>query len=232
MKWIARLLHAFLLCAAFWFAPVVSAADAALDTGRIEQLTGLKGTLNQQEGVFKVNFPRKDFHSAVGGNRLIPDQGLTAWAAFTRAGDHTMVMGDIVLLENEVNPVMSAALDNGLEGTALHNQFLWDSPKVMFMHIGGMGDESGLAEAVGKVFATLKQKGEVPAADIDPAKSTIDPARLDAVFGKKGDFKDGVYKATWGRTTKKHGMTVGNTMGVNTWAALAGPDDQPGADGG
>ena len=118
IKWIPRPLKVLLLCAAFWFAPGVSATDAALDTGRIEQLTGLKGTLNQQEGVFKVNFPHKDFQAIVGGNRLIPDQGLTAWAAFTRAGDHTMVMGDIVLLENEVNPVMSAALDNGLEVTA------------------------------------------------------------------------------------------------------------------
>jgi hypothetical protein len=101
----------------------------------------------------------------------------------------------------------------------------------MFMHIGGMGDESKLAEAVGKVFATLKQKGEVPTADIDPAKSTIDPAKLDAAFGKKGDFKDGVYKATWGRTTKVRGMTMGNTMGVNTWAALAGSDDKAVIDG-
>ena len=147
MKWIPRGLEAFLLCAGFWFAPAVSAADAALDTGRIEQLTGLKGTLNQQEGVFKVNFPRKDIQATVGGTRLIPDQGLTAWAAFTRAGDHTMVMGDIVLLENEVNPVMSAALDSGLDVTALHNHFLWDTPKVMFMHIGGMGDEAELARA-------------------------------------------------------------------------------------
>jgi len=81
------------------------------------------------------------------------------------------------------------------------------------------------------VFATLKQKGDVPIADIDPAKSTIDPARLDAAFGKKGEFKDGVYKATWGRTTKVHGMTMGNTMGVNTWAALAGTDDNAVIDG-
>ena len=100
--------------------------------------------------MFKVNFPRKDIEATVAGTRMIPDLGLTAWAAFTRAGDHTMVMGDIVLLENEVNPVMSAALDNGLQVTALHNHFLWDSPKVMFMHIGGMGDEASVARAVGE----------------------------------------------------------------------------------
>ena len=142
-----------------------------------------------------------------------------------------MVMGDMVLTEDQVNPAMSAALDNGLEVTALHNHFFWDSPKVMFMHIGGLGDEAKLAGAVGKVVEKLKQKGEVPTADIDPAKSTLDAAKLDAAFGKKGDYQDGVYKATWGRTTKMHAMTMGNTMGVNTWAALAGSNEKAVIDG-
>src|SRR5438874_3311457 len=204
---------------------------ARLDTVKIEQLTGLKGKLDEKEGVFKVSLPRGDIAPTAAGVKLTPPLGLTAWAAFSGGGAHTMVMGDVVLTEDQVNPAMSAALDNGLEVTALHNHFFWDSPKVMFMHIGGMGEESKLAEAVGKVFATLKQKGEVPAAEIDPAKSTLDPAKLDAALGKKGDFKDGVYKAVWGRTTKEHGMTVGNTMGVNTWAAFAGSDDKAVVDG-
>jgi hypothetical protein len=142
-----------------------------------------------------------------------------------------MVMGDMVLTEDQVNPAMSAALDNGLEVTALHNHFFWDSPKVMFMHIGGMGDEEKLAAAVGKVFAVMKQKGEVPSAQIDPASSTLDAAKLDAAFGKKGEYANGVYKVTWGRTTKEHGMALGNTMGVNTWAALAGSNDKAVIDG-
>src|SRR5207245_7688431 len=204
---------------------------AALNTANIEQLTGLKGKMDEKEGAFKVSYPRNDIGSTAAGVKLTPPLGLTAWAAFSGEGAHTMVMGDVVLTEDQVNTAMGAALDNGLEVTALHNHFFWDSPKVMFMHIGGMGDEAKLAEAVGKVFATLKQKGDVPIADIDPAKSTIDPARLDAAFGKKGEFKDGVYKATWGRTTKVHGMTMGNTMGVNTWTALAGSDDKAVMDG-
>src|SRR2546426_8460680 len=204
---------------------------AKLDTAKIEQLTGLKGKLDEKEGAFKVSYPRNDIGSTAAGVKLTPPLGLTAWAAFSGGGAHTMVMGDVVLTEDQVNTAMSTALDNGLEVTALHNHFFWDSPKVMFMHIGGMGDEEKLATAVGKVFATLKEKGQVPGADIDPSKSTIDPAKLDAAFGKKGEFKDGVYKATWGRTTKVHGMTMGNTMGVNTWAALAGSDDKAGIDG-
>src|SRR5215831_17565303 len=235
-----RAIHLFrtsaLVCAALWVVPAALAQSTALNTARIEQLTGLKGTLNEKEGVFKVNFPRKDIQATVASARMIPDLGLTAWAAFTRAGDHTMVMGDIVVLEGEVNPVMSAALDNGLQVTALHNHFLWDSPKVMFMHIGGMGDETTLATGVGKVFAKLHEteggKGEVPAKlMINPATSKLDASKLDAIFGQKGDYKDGVYKATFGRTTKMGETDVGNTMGVNTWAAFAGTDDAAVVDG-
>ena len=111
---------AMLVCAGLLTIPAVA---AGLDTAAIERLTGLKGALNDKEGVFKVNFPRKDIAARITGVKMIPDLGLTAWAAFTDAGEHTMVMGDIVVLENEVNPVMSAALDSGLEVTALHNHF-------------------------------------------------------------------------------------------------------------
>jgi hypothetical protein len=235
MKWIPRLLKSSLLCAAIWIAPVAFAADAALDTGRIEQLTGLKGALNPQEGVFKVSFPRKDIQATVGGSRLIPDQGLTAWAAFIRAGNHTMVMGDIVLLENEVNPVMSAALDNGLEVTALHNHFLWDSPKVMFMHIGGMGDEAELARAVGRVFGKLKEvisiKPNSPASNVDPAKTSFDPEDIEQIVGAAGVLKNGVYKIVIGRTAKMGEHEVGKEMGINTWAAFAGSEQQAVVDG-
>jgi hypothetical protein len=204
---------------------------AALNTARIEQLTGAKGKLDEKEGAFKVSLPRGDIGAVAAGVKLTPPLGLTAWAAFSGGGAHTMVMGDMVLTEDQVSRAMSAALDNGLEVTALHNHFFWDSPKVMFMHIGGSGDEEKLAAGVGKVFAALKEKGEVRTAQIDPGASTLDPAKLDAAFGKKGDFASGVYKVTWGRTTREHGMTLGNTMGVNTWAALAGSDDQAVIDG-
>jgi hypothetical protein len=206
-----------------------------LDQGLIERLTGAKGTFDAQEGVVKVSLPRADIAAKAAGVRLTPPLGLTAWAAFTKVGKHVMVMGDIVLLEDQVNAVMSAALDNGLEVTALHNHFFWDTPKIMFMHVGGMGEESILATAVGQVFARLKAtaggKGEVPRADIDPAKSSLTPAKIEAVLVYKGDLKDGVYKVVIGRTTKMGGHTVGKAMGVNTWAAFAGSDDQAIVDG-
>jgi hypothetical protein len=211
------------------------AQDAKLDTAKIEQLTGAKGAMNDKEGVFKVSMARSDLNVMANGVKITPPMGLTCWAAFKRMGDHAMVMGDQVLLEDQVNPVMSVALENGLEVTALHNHFTGENPRVMFMHIGGMGDEAKLATAVGKVFAKIKEtsggKGEVLKADIDPAKSTLTAAKIDAVLGVKGDLANGVYKATIGRTSSMMGEPIGNTMGVNTWAAFAGSDDKAVVDG-
>jgi hypothetical protein len=216
-------------------AGTVAAAPAAWNTAEIERLTGAKGKLDEKEGVFKVSVPRADLKVVSGGVHLSPPMGLTTWAAFTRAGGQSMVMGDLCLTEDQVNPVMSAALDAGLEVTALHNHFFWDSPRVMFMHIGGMGDEAKLAGAVGKVFARIQAtaggKGETPRAEIDPKATTLDPAKIDAALGQKGELKDGVYKVTVGRQTKMGGHEVGKTMGVNTWAAFAGADDKAIVDG-
>jgi len=215
-----------------------AAPKAVPDGAHIEELTKLKGKLDEKSGVFKVSAPRSDLKVTVAGARMTPPMGLTSWAAFTRAGKHTVVMGDTVMTEDQVNPVMSVALDQGLEVTALHNHFFWDSPKLMFMHIGGMGDEDKLARAVGAVFAkiaeTSGEKGETPRADVDPAKSTLDPKALDAVFaghGAPGEYKDGVYKIVVGRGSKMAGHAMGKAMGVNTWAAMAGSADHALIDG-
>jgi len=207
----------------------------ALDTVRIEALTGAKGAFDEKEGVFKVSVPRTDLAVIAAGVRVTPPMGLTSWAAFKRAGGHTIVMGDLVLLEDQVNPVMSAALDAGLEVTALHNHFFWDTPKVMFMHIGGRGDESVLASAVGRVLAriaaTAGGKGDAPRAEIDPARTTLDPRRIDTILGRKGGSSAGVYKIVIGRPARMHGHEIGAAMGVNTWAAFAGSDAQAVVDG-
>src|SRR5437660_1897212 len=230
---LAGTLWIFIVMIVAW--EVVWAADPALDTARIEQLTGAKGELNTQEGVFKVSVPRADLAVTAAGVKMTPPLGLTSWAAFQPMGTQTMVMGDMVLLEDQVNPVMSVALTNGLEVTALHNHFFWDSPKVMFMHIGGMGSTEMLAGAVGKVFATIKEtsggKGSVPHAELDPAKTSLDPKPIEELLGVKGQLANGVYKVTIGRTTTMDGHDVGNAMGINTWAAFVGSDDQAVVDG-
>jgi uncharacterized protein DUF1259 len=214
---------------------IAGAANGKLDTAKIEQVTGIKGELNEKEGVYTVRAPRNDLQVTAAGVKLNPAMGLTSYAAFMNTGGKTMVMGDTTLLEDQVNPVMSVALENGLQVTALHNHFFWDSPKVMFMHIGGMGDEEKLASAVAKVFAKIKEtsggNGQVPKADIDPAKTSLDPKSIEAILGSKGQLANGVYKVTIGRATKMGGATVGNAMGINTWAAFVGSDQQAVVDG-
>lgn len=210
-------------------------AEGKLDTAKIEQLTGAKGTFNERERVFKVNVPRTDLKVTTAGVKMTPPMGLTSWAAFKKLGTQTMVMGDMTLVEDQVNPVMSVALENGLEVTALHNHFFWDSPKVMFMHIGGIGDEDRLSQAVGKVFTKIKEtsggQGEVPYVDVDPSKTSLNPKTIENIIGVKGQLTNGVYKITIGSITKMDGHEAGSEMGVNTWAAFVGSDDKAVVDG-
>src|SRR5262245_57772857 len=143
--------------------------QAALDTNRLEQLTGLKGAWNAAEGVFKVSAPRADVAVQVDEWKMPPFMGLTSWAAFLAGKKaEAMVMGDFVLFEDEVNPVMSLALDHGLEVTALHNHFFHAEPRVYFMHIGG---EDAVEKLAGGVQAALAKVKEIRAANPQPAKS-------------------------------------------------------------
>lgn len=207
-----------------------------LNTELIQSKTGLKGDGNNDEGVFKVSFPRNDLKVFIGKTSVTPPLGLTAWASFKRVDENNvMVMGDLVMTENQVNTVMDAALENDLEVTALHNHFFADKPKIMFMHIGGMGSEDQLSEKVGKVFNVLKNtiasKPEFKTGSVDPKKSKLNQENLDKIMGHKGKYSDGVFKFTIGRTTKMHGFDMGSAMGVNTWAAFAGTDKASVVDG-
>jgi hypothetical protein len=150
-----------------------------------------------------------------------------------------MVMGDLVLFEDEVNPVMSALLDAGVDVTALHNHFFFDQPRVFFMHIGGEGSVASLGKGVRAGLdraAEIRKKTPKPPAASGapalPAKSTIDSAKLEAALGAKGQSKDGMFKIVVGRETQAScGCTVGKAMGVNTWAAFAGTDEAAVVDG-
>src|SRR5881628_2408484 len=158
------------------FAALLCASVAAgLETARIDELTGHKGKMNEKEGVYRVTFPRDDVKVVVDGWKMPPFMGLGTWAAFTKgARAEAMVMGDTVLFEDEVNAAMSAALDNRLNVTALHNHFFFDQPKVFFMHIEGEGALDKLAGAVRKVYDAAKQ---IRAATPNP-KDSFGAARL------------------------------------------------------
>jgi hypothetical protein len=228
-----------LVCCTMILLGLVSRSFAAdLDTTRIEQITGLKGKMNEKEGVYKVTFPRNDVKVVVDGWTMPPFMGLGTWAAFSATQTGAMVMGDTVLFEDEVNAAMSAALDNGLNVTALHNHFFFDHPKVYFMHIEGEGTADKLAAAVRKVYNAAKQirtaspnpKDSFGVAHL-PEKGSITAAPLNEIFGAQGESKDGMVKFTFGRPATMHGVKIDNTMGVNTWAAFAGSDDDAVVDG-
>jgi hypothetical protein len=222
----------------FLFAPVL--ALAALDTAKIETATGLKGALNAEEGVFKVTAPRTDVKVNVDGWQMPPFMGLTSWAAFKDGTkSDAMVMGDLVLFQDEVNPVMSALLDAGLSVTALHNHFFYDEPHVFFMHIEGEGTVEKLGGAVKAVFDKVKEiraTNPTPAklfgAGFGPTSNAVTGKVIDGLLGTKGQAKDGMFKVVIGRITKMScGCEVGKEMGVNTWAAFAGTDDNALVDG-
>jgi hypothetical protein len=210
------------------------AGFAALDTSKIDSLTGLKGTWSETEKVHKVSQPRNDLPVSIDGWTMPPFMGLTSWAAFTEGGKaEVMIAGDLVLFEDEVNPVMSAALDAGLSVTALHNHFFFDHPRVYFMHIGGEGTVEQMARGVKAAFA--KQK-EVRAAQPQPAKvfgtafapekNSITGGIIDSALGTKGQANNGMFKIVIGREVKMPcGCMMTKEMGVNTWASFAGTDD-------
>ena len=213
-------------------------AHAALDTNRIAQITGLAGTWSAAEGVFKVTAPRNDVPVSVDGWKMPPFMGLTSWAGFVDGKkEEVMVMGDLVLFQDEVNPVMSALFESGLKVTALHNHFFFDEPKVYFMHIEGEGATEAMANGVKKALAVSK---EIRAANPQPAKSfgkpmpnenAISAQAIETILGK-GQVNNGMFKFVVGRKAKMPcGCDATKEMGVNTWAAFAGTDDNAVVDG-
>lgn len=220
-------------------AAVHTVQAATLDTNRIEQITGLKGAWNANEGVFKVSSPRNDVGVRVDEWKMPPFMGLTSWAGFL-AGKKVdaMVMGDLVLFEDEVNPVMSALLDSGLEVTALHNHFFHAEPQVYFMHISGEGAVEKLASGVKAALAKVK---DIRSAQPQPSRSfgggipeknAISPAPLAEVFGARPQENDGMVKFVFGRVAQMEcGCEVGKEMGVNTWASFGGTDANAVVDG-
>jgi hypothetical protein len=204
--------------------PAIDPVAVQAATGATPQVTG---------SVVKVTFPRTDIPVTVDGwSNLPPFIGLTSYAAFTpdaNAGTPATVAGDIALFQDEVNPVMSAALNNGLQVTALHNHFFYDNPKVYFMHIGGEGTVASLGAGV---KAAIMAQANVRAQAAQPVDgfggtppvgtSQIDAAPLDTIFGVTGTTSSGMYKAAFPRTVMSSCCSLGGAMGIQTFAAFGG----------
>ena len=187
----------------------------AADWKPVEQAIGRTGTV-QADGAYKVSFPRRDLTVTLDGVTIKPALALGGWAAFSDSGAHAMAMGDLVLLESEVNPVISALQESGIDQTALHNHLIGESPRVMYMHFSGHGDAAKIAAALRNALAKTATPEAAPAT----AAAAVDlpTADLDRIVGHAGKVNGGVYQFGIPRAEKitEHGMVVPASMGLAT----------------
>ncbi len=182
--------------------------------------------------VLKVNIPRTDLSVTVQGVNVPTPFGFGGWIAMTK-GDHGMdvMMGDLVLTENEVNPVMTAILNQGLDDTALHNHFFFESPRIYYMHVHGVGTAADLSRKL-RPAIDLIAKDPFPspaAAGTDLPAGPLSGQQLSKIIGHPGEQNGAVYKITIGRADldiREHGARIEARMGLNTWAAFTGSDEQ------
>jgi hypothetical protein len=200
-----------------------------LDIAAIERITGMKGV--EKNGEYKITVPQHDLKIVVDGFKIIPPMGLGSWAAFTPCGDSAMVMGDIILTENDLKPVQQEVIKQGFAITAIHNHFVRNRPNVMYMHIDKSADVTTLSNGVKAIFDKVKAvRGKDPKAEkADSVASSLNIALLDSIIGYKGESAKGVYKYTIGRPDiqlLEHGIPVSTFMGFNTWAAWQGTPER------
>src|SRR6202045_1793306 len=226
MKFICRiaLVVTFMFVVIGAFAGRIRAQDMPSDYQDVLKSLDRKGDF--KAGVLKVNIPRNDLKMTVEGFATPTPFGFGGWIALTKGDGGDVMMGDLVLLQEEVNPVLSALLDNGIDITALHNHFFWDDPHVYYMHVHGMGKAADLAR---RVKPGLDLIGHVTPAPSAPwgggTGAPLDTAKLAKIVGHEGEQSGAVYKITVGRDDlgmKEHGAVINARMGLNTWAAFVG----------
>jgi Domain of Unknown Function (DUF1259) len=214
----------------------MAAGPAPLDLEAISQASGTAASL-AADGVARIAWARTDVAVAVDGAPLDPSAGLGSWAAFQATDDGSVMMGDTVVFEDELTPALDAALAAGLEVTAIHNHFVFDHPRVLFMHIGGQGDATALAGGVKRVWdaiRTVRSARPEPAdgfAGSPPVRGVLDAQALAAALGAKPTVQGAIVKFSFGRETHVHGIAAGGAMGVSTWAAFSGSGPLASVDG-
>jgi hypothetical protein len=206
---------------------LATAQDIPAEYQQVLTTLGKQGDF--KANVLKVNIPRSDVSVTVANVKTPTPFGFGGWIAMTKGTGMDVMMGDLVLTQDEVNPVMSALLDNGLEVTALHNHFFWDEPRMFYMHVHGHGTPAELARRV-KPALDLIGRNTPKAATVaaSPAPTTLDTARLAQIVGAQGEQTGAVYKITIGRDDLKlteMGAPINARMGLNTWAAFVGTND-------
>jgi hypothetical protein len=217
---------ALLAAASAWAQTPVAAPTVPPEYATVLQTLGRQGDF--KDNVLKVNIPRNDIKVSVDGVATPTPFGFGGWIAFAK-GDHGMdvMMGDLVLTEAEVNPVMSAVLDNGLDVSALHNHFFFDSPRMFYMHVHGHGTTADLTKKIQPALAVIGKTPAPPASAGRAIEGKLDTEALSRIIGSPGEQNGAVYKITMGRpdfTLKEMGATINARMGLNTWAAFYGND--------
>jgi hypothetical protein len=217
-----------LLCACFVsFGIPAVAQDVPADYQEVLKSLDRKGDF--KAGVLKVNIPRNDLKMTIQGFSTPTPFGFGGWIALTKATDGSdVMMGDLVLLQEEVNPVLSALLDNGIDVTALHNHFFWDDPHVYYMHVHGMGKATDLARQVKPGLDLISHVRPQAATPASGSGAPLDTAKLAKIAGHEGEQTGAVYKITVGRDDlgmKEHGAVINARMGLNTWAAFVGTQE-------
>jgi hypothetical protein len=195
-------------------------------------LETLGKTGDWKDGVLKVSLPRNDVAVTVGGRPAPTPFGFGGWVALTKGEGGEVMMGDLVLTEDEVNPVMSAVLEHGLDVTALHNHFFWEEPRMFYLHVHGTGSAADLARRLKPAIDVMDQPPlQAPHAPAQatpaPPAGKLDGAALTKIIGHPGEQNGPVYKITIGRPDvdlREHGASINARMGLNTWAAFAGTD--------
>ena len=220
--------HFFILVVNFVSFSLAAQKLQPLDTAAIEKITGIKGKSNQ--GEYKITIPQNDLNVEVDGFKIIPPMGLGTWIAFTPTKNGAMIMGDVVLTENDLKPVQQEVIKQGLTITAIHNHFIRNHPNVMYMHIGGNGKTEEMAQKAKAILDKVAEsRGHNPAVgSVADVPYNIDTKKLDDILGYKGEMSKGVYKYTIGRpdvSLKEHGVTITTFLGFNTWAAFQGNPD-------
>ena len=183
---------------------------------RVAETFGKPGT-EMPGGVYRIGLPRTDLHATLDGVALKPAFALGGWLAFEKMGAGGMVMGDLVLRQREVNPVMQRVLESGIEVTALHNHLLRNRPFTMYMHVFGRGDPVKLATALRSALAVSRTPLSPPlSGSSQPEASSLDTAAIDQIVGVKGKQVGGVYQLgiPRARPVREAGMVVPPAMGV------------------
>ena len=213
-----------LLCLTAALVPYAPAQEMPSDYSAVLKTLDKKGDF--KDNVLKVNIPRSDLKVTVEGVATPTSFGFGGWVAMTKGTGMQVLMGDLVLQESEVNPVMSALLDNGLEVTALHNHFFGETPRIFYMHVHGHGDAQDLARRLKPALALIGTAAAPPAA-APAAKPQFDTTKLSQIIGHEGEASGSVYKITIGRddlSIREMGAPINSRMGLNTWAAFTGTE--------